>query len=200
MRPQITIKTSQPFQRYILQENDSDDEMDDLAAFRDRVIDELAGRVEVIDELEARSGLEFQTFGIDAWVYTGRDKAISSPIMLPRRDDPQVAFFELVFLLAKELIFQNQDSLEDHEMLESGFEALDVTAGLIAYTATAAVEDEDFVDDLLDTSVFGGDALKTWRAVKEHAAEMEDGTVLDHLGIDQQNDDQDDVKEIAEKM
>ncbi|MCJ7429163.1 MAG: hypothetical protein MUP66_02110 [Candidatus Nanohaloarchaeota archaeon QJJ-5] len=186
MRPQITIKTSYPLQEKILDTDTDEETMADLRETRDALIDRFADTARVLDHMEDISGLAYQEFQVSAWVYNGGDAPIASPILIPARDDTEIMYFELLYMMSKELIYQNLRDLEQHEMLEPGYEALDVTAGLIAYRSLARIEDNNHVDSLLDNSIFGGDQLKTWRKVQDHAEDWDPAkeTLLEYLGIE----------------
>jgi hypothetical protein len=187
MRPQITIKTSTPLQRFIIQKSHDEEDMEILREQRDNLLDHFAERAAILDQMEDRSGLEFAQLSIDVWYYRGQDTSISSPLLISARDNPDVEFLELIFLLAKELMYQNLDRLQPHEMLETGIEKMDVTAGLLAYRSLASMEGEDYVDDVLEHDIFQGESKTTWDTVKERSQEWSEGeTLLDFLGIEQQ--------------
>ncbi len=186
MRPQVTFKTSQPLQQHIIKADHDEDSMEELRSQRDQAMDFFADRVTVLDHLEDVSGIEFRGFEeIDLYVISGRDTSIPSPIMLTG-DDPEVTFVEASYFLAKELLFQNLRRMDDHEMLEPGFDRFDVTAGMLAYKAIERVEDQAFIEDILDDAAFGGDRLKTWREVRERVTDWDpaDEPLVEHLGID----------------
>jgi hypothetical protein len=186
MRPQVTFKTSQPLQQHIIKADHDEDSMDELRTQRDQAMDFFADRVTVLDHLEDVSGLEFRGFeDIDLYVISGRDTSIASPIMLTG-DDPEVTFVEATYFLAKELLFQNLRRMDDHEMLEPGFDRFDVTAGMLAYKAVERVEDQVFIEDILDDAAFGGDRLKTWREVRDRVEDWDEANepLVEHLGID----------------
>lgn len=194
MRPQITIKTSTPLQRFIIQKSHDEEEMETLREQRDNLLDHFAERAVILDRMEDLSGLEFTQLSIDVWYYTGRDESISSPLLISARDDPDVEFLELIFLLAKELMYQNLDILQPHEMLDTGLQKMDVTAGLLAYRALASMEGEGYVDDVLEHEIFQGESKETWDTVKERSDEWKEGTtLLDFLGIEQQERQDDQV-------
>lgn len=191
MRPQITIKTSHPLQDKILKTGSDEETMGEVRDQRNALIDRFADTARVLDHMEDISGLPFKEMQISAWVYKGRDAAIASPILIPARDDTEVMYMELLYQLGKELLYQNLRDLEEHEMTEPGHDTFDVTAGLIAYTALARIEDEDHVDDVLDHSEFGGDQLKTWRSVQDHAEDWSpaEETLIEYFGIEKLTDD-----------
>jgi len=191
MRPQITIKTSHPLQDKILKTGSDEDTMGEVREQRNALIDRFADTARVLDHMEDISGLPFQEMQISAWVYAGRDAAIASPILIPAQDDTEVMYMQLLYQLGKELLYQNLRDLEEHEMTEPGHDTFDVTAGLIAYTALARIEDEDHVDDVLDQSEFGGDQLKTWRSVQDHVDDWSpaEETLIEYFGIEKRTDD-----------
>ena len=186
MRPQITIKTSHPFQDKILDTDASEDNMASVRETRDALIDRFADTARILDHMEDISGLSFQELQISAWVFNGPDAAIASPILIPARDDTEVMYLQLLYMLSKELLYENLRDLEEHEMLDPGHDAFDVTAGLIAYEALARIEDDTHVSELLEDSVFGGEQLKTWRKVEEHAETWTpaDETLLEYFDIE----------------
>ncbi|MDY6771535.1 MAG: hypothetical protein SV186_06315 [Candidatus Nanohaloarchaea archaeon] len=193
MRPQVTFKTSQPLQEHILQTDSSADAMDELRATRDRAMDFFADRVTVLDHIEDLAGIEYRGFtDIDIYVFSGRDTSVSSPIMLAARDDEQVMFVETVYFLAKELLYQNLDRMEQgHEMLEPGKDRFDVTAGMLAHRAIERIESSDFIDTVLDSDAFD-DQRETWEDVQDRMADWDDSeqTLVQHLDIDVERPDE----------
>lgn len=191
MRPQLTIKTSHPLQKHVLQSNHSEENMADLRAHRDQLIDKTVDNIRFLDIMQNFSGLSFRDEKINIWVYQGRDKSISSPLLLAHRGNVDVEFLELVCLLSKDLLYQNIGQLQQHEMLDPGYDQIDVTANLLAYKTLETLWDQKTVENILDHTTFGGDQLKTWRTVREKAQswDPEQTTLLDLLGIQRKPED-----------
>jgi len=184
MRPKITIKTSHPLQKHILQTGDSEKDMEQLREHRDKLIDTTVDNIEFLDQLEDRLGLEFKEFKLDVWVYTGRDASISSPLLIANRGNVDVEFVELAYLVAKELIYQNLPDLKPHKMLEAGDDRMDVTAGMLAYEAVSSVAGEDYIDDILQKPPFS-EHSDTWDTVHSKVKKWsDDETLLEFLGIE----------------
>lgn len=185
MQPQVTIKTSQPFQKDIIQEHYKEEDMDRIKSYRDQLIDQLSQNVEALGEMEDLSGLEFAKLSLDIWVYRGGDKAISSPLMIPERDSPDASLLELLQLVAKELIYENKIELKQHEMLEAGEEKLDVTAGMLAYRAMEETASQRDIEEALNKKPFT-EKEETWNIVRENVGEWKDKdqALLEFLGIE----------------
>lgn len=185
MQPQVTIKTSQPFQRDIIKEHDSEEDMDEIQGYRDQLVDQLSQNIDALGALEELSGLEFIKMSLDIWVYRGGDKAISSPLLLPERSSPNAGLLELLHLVSKDLIYENKIDLKEHEMLEAGTEKLDVTAGMLAYRAMEEEATQRDIEEALNKKPFT-EQEKTWSIVREKVGEWKekDETLLEFLGIE----------------
>ncbi|MDY6789483.1 MAG: hypothetical protein SVV03_05995 [Candidatus Nanohaloarchaea archaeon] len=185
LRPQVTIKTSQPFQRDIIQEHFKEEEMQEIMDYRDQLIEQLTRNLEALDEMERISGLEFMDITLDVWVFQGRDSAVPSPLMVPMRGSLQASLMELMYLIAKELIYENKMELEDHPMLEAGEEKLDVIAGMLAYRALEETETQRNIEETLKKKPFSNQD-KTWDLVREKVGEWKekDQSLLEFLGIE----------------
>lgn len=178
MRPFITLLTSTELQAAL--GNDlSDDELDDLRAFRDTVQEEFRQHLDAVSVMEELYGKQWETRDLQIWVVENGDSPTTSSPILLNEDSEEEALFATMHMLAKNLIRQNP---ADTDLLDDTTK-LDAVSATLARQSLSEVMQDDRFDEVMET-VEGDD--EHWEQAAEYVERWshEDQTLIGFLDDD----------------
>lgn len=162
MKPAVTFLTSSELQGVIGEEL-SEEEEEDLQAFRDRLLKSFTNLDEALEKIEDIYGRGWKSFDPKIWVFDGKHDSVSSPILL-RQKDIEVSVFEAYWMLAKRLI---REDPPESPLVEDGYGKLDAVSALLASQSLKRVMDRDGYREVMDAVRSDAEDLKTWRKMDD---------------------------------